>query len=175
MSEEFLCVRCARHMKTCCQTCEIYTTIGDLQRITDYTGRDDFYEFRAPANPAYIDQDDDPTWRDGVFQADGTRRVLKKQANGDCTFLGSAGCVLPLETRPLVCRIYPYDYTEAGIQDELSHGCPLELLKPEQTLIQALDMNVVDAERWRSMLYAEIHAEMNARGDAHSSPTSVSA
>ncbi len=148
-------------MKTCCQTCEIYTTIGDVQRIADYTGRDDFHEYRAPANPAYIDQDEDPTWRDGVFRADGSRRVVKKQASGDCTFLGAAGCILPLEVRPLVCRIYPYDYTEAGIQDELSHGCPVELLRPGQNLIQALDMNVADAEHWRAMLYAEIHAEMD--------------
>ena len=96
MSEEFLCVRCARHMKTCCQTCEIYTTLGDVQRIAAHVGREDFHEFRAPANPVYIDHDDDPTWRDGVFQADGSRRVLKKQAGGDCTFLGERGCVLPI-------------------------------------------------------------------------------
>ncbi len=45
---EFLCVRCARHMKTCCQTCEIYVSPGDVERISAHTGRRDFYEFRAP-------------------------------------------------------------------------------------------------------------------------------
>ena len=160
--DEFLCVRCSRHMKTCCQTCEIFTTPGDVQRIEQHIGRSDFYEFRQPANPLYADQDDDPIWRDNVFEADGSRRVLRKQANGDCTFLGSAGCVLPLEVRPLVCRIYPFDYTADGLVDELSEGCPLELLRPGQKLIEALDMNRVDAERWRSQLYAEIQLKKEA-------------
>ena len=48
-SAEFLCVRCARHMKTCCQTCEIYTTRGDLERIAAHTGLTGFSEHRAPA------------------------------------------------------------------------------------------------------------------------------
>jgi Fe-S-cluster containining protein len=153
-------------MQTCCQTCEIYATLGDVQRIAAHTGRDDFHEFRAPANPVYLDHDEDPTWRDGVFQPDGTRRVLKRERGGDCTFLGPHGCTLPGDVRPLVCRIYPYDYTEAGIiPDELAPGCPLELLRNGETLISALDMNIADAERWRSQLYAEIHAEMEGRED----------
>ena len=53
--------------------------------------------------------------------------MLKRQPDGDCTFLGEQGCVLPLETRPLICRLYPYDYSEQGIRDELAAGCPLEL------------------------------------------------
>ena len=36
------------------------------------------------------DQDDDPTWQRHVFRADGSRRILKRRANGDCTFLGEA-------------------------------------------------------------------------------------
>jgi Fe-S-cluster containining protein len=159
MSEEFLCIRCSRHMKTCCQTCDIYTTLGDVRRIEAYTGKTGFTEFRGPAKPEYADQDDDPTWRDNVFRADGTRRVLKKQPNGDCTFLGTAGCVLPLETRPLICRLYPFSYDESGITDELSEGCPTELLQIGQTLIEALDMNIEDARRWHRQLYDELPRE----------------
>jgi Fe-S-cluster containining protein len=159
MTTEFLCVRCARHMKTCCQTCDIFTTRGDVARIEAHTGQTGFTEFRPPKSPDYADQDDDPLWRDNVFQADGTRRVLKKQASGDCTFLGSAGCTLPLEVRPLVCRIYPYDYTAEGIQDDLAPGCPLELLAPGQGLIEALEMSRADAERWHEQLYAELQRE----------------
>jgi Fe-S-cluster containining protein len=153
-------------MKTCCQTCEILTTPGDVRRIEQYAGRSDFYEFRKPSDPAYADQDDDPIWRDHAFEPDGSRRVLRRQPSGDCTFLGSAGCVLPLEVRPLVCRIYPFDYTADGLADELSHGCPLELLRPGQGLLEALDMNRIDAERWRSQLYAEIQEKKDA-ADAH--------
>jgi Fe-S-cluster containining protein len=158
---EFLCVRCARHMKTCCQTAEVFVTQGDVARIERHTGQGSFAEFRRPDNPAYIhpEDDEDPVWRDSVFRSDGSRRVLKKQANGDCTFLGAAGCTLPLEVRPLVCRIYPFDYTSEGLQSELATGCPLELLPPGQGLIEALAMNRSDAERWRRQLYGELVGE----------------
>src|SRR5438132_1701662 len=130
-ADEFLCVRCARHMKTCCQTCQVHVTPGDVERIALYTARHDFHEYCAPDHATYEDHDDDPAWRDSVFRPDGTRRVLKKQAGGDCTFLGPRGCTLPLEVRPLVCRIYPFEYDEGGIKDdELAPGCPLELLRP---------------------------------------------
>jgi Fe-S-cluster containining protein len=157
---EFLCVRCARHMKTCCQTTEIFVTLGDVARIEAHTGRGDFHEFRPAHNPDYSDQDDDPIWRDAVFRPDGTRRVLKKQPGGDCTFLGTAGCTLPLKVRPLICRIYPYDYNAEGIVDELAPGCPLELLRPGLTLIDELGMNRAEAERWHEQLYHELRNEL---------------
>lgn len=166
---EFICVQCSRVQKTCCQVCEIHPTLGDVGRIKAFTGRTNFTEFRRPDDPRYADQDDDPIWRDGVFLPDGLRRVLKRQPNGDCTFLGAAGCVLPLEVRPLVCRMYPYEYTADGITTELSEGCPTHLLPPGVGILQALDMNAVDAERWRRQLYAEIQAGGPAAGeeDAH--------
>jgi uncharacterized protein len=158
-SDEFLCARCARHTQTCCQRSEIYVTPGDVRRIDEFSARRGYWEFRPAKNPAYADQDDDPVWRDNVFRPDGTRRVLKQQENGDCTFLGERGCVLPLEVRPLICRIYPYDYDASGIAADLATGCPLELLPPGQGLIQALDMNLNDARRWRDQLYEEIQLE----------------
>jgi Fe-S-cluster containining protein len=85
--------------------------------------------------------------------------VLRREPGGDCTFLGAAGCTLPLEVRPLVCRMYPYDYTEHGIRASLSEGCPTQLLRPGETLLRALDMRRDDAERWRAQLYAELALE----------------
>jgi hypothetical protein len=55
--------------------------------------------------------------------------------------------------------LYPYSYNEQGITNELSTGCPLELLRPGQGLIEALDMNLADARRWRDQLYEEIKLE----------------
>lgn len=160
MSEpEFLCVRCARHMRTCCQTCEIYVSPGDARRIATYVGNDEFHEFRRPEDAAYLDHDDDPPWRDHVFRRDGSRRVLKRQPSGDCTFLGPQGCILPLEVRPLVCRLYPYDYDAGGIQDEPARGCPTQLVRPGWDLIQELNMNLQDAQRWHRQLYEEIQLE----------------
>ena len=162
-SQDFLCVRCARHMKTCCQTSEVYVTVGDLQRISEFTGLSDFSEYRPADDPVYLEQDDDPIWRDNVFRADGTRRVLQRQEGGDCTFLGEQGCVLPLETRPLICRIYPFDYTADGLRERLARGCPTELLAEGQTLLEALDIKRSDAERWHQQLYREILSEGDAR------------
>jgi len=162
-SEEFLCVRCARHMKTCCQTSEIFVSLADVARIREASGREDFFERRAPHNPSYADQDDDPVWRDAVFGADGKRRVLRRRPDGDCTFLGPRGCELSLEIRPLVCRIYPFEYDATGIVDDsLDPRCPRELLKPRQGLLQALGMERADAERWRTQLYSELVAEPTA-------------
>ena len=61
--------------------------------------------------------------------------------------------------RPLVCRLHPFEYTEAGISEELSDSCPSHLLKHGQTLLIALDMNLEDARRWHRQLYAEIRGE----------------
>ena len=149
-------------MKTCCQTTEVHVTLGDVERISGFAGRDDFTEFRVPMNSAYADQADDAAWQQYVFREDGSRRVLKRQLNGDCTFLGSQGCVLPLETRPLVCRLYPYDYSEQGIHIELTPGCPLELLPPGVALIEELNIKLDDARRWHKQLYAEIQLEAAA-------------
>jgi Fe-S-cluster containining protein len=156
--EESLCSRCARVRKTCCYF-EIYVTPGDVKRIAAYSGRTDFHEFRVPADANYLDQDDDPAWRDQVAGEDGRRRVLKRRAGDACTFLGAHGCTLPLEVRPLVCRLHPYEYTEAGISEELSDSCPTHLLKHGQTLLIALDMNLEVARRWHRQLYAEIRCE----------------
>lgn len=156
---EFICVRCSKHQETCCQTSEVYTTLGDIRRIKEYTGKDDFYEDKLPCDPVYTKHDDDPIWYETAMQPDGKRRVLKRRENGDCTFLGSAGCVLPLETRPILCRLYPYDFNQNGIKTYLANGCPMELLKNGESLVMALDMNQKDAERWHQMLYQEILEE----------------
>jgi Fe-S-cluster containining protein len=166
---EFLCARCARHMKTCCQTAEVYVTPGDVERIAAHVGRSDFYEFRPADDPIYLEQSDDPTWEHYVFREDGTRRVLKVQPDGDCTFLGAQGCVLPLETRPLICRLYPFDYNADGIKDDLARGCPMELIRPGQTLLTELDIHRADAERWHRQLYAELPLEEDATDGAESS------
>ena len=171
--DEFLCARCARHTKTCCQDTDIYVTLGDVQRIADHTGRSGLTEFRAPHDPVYLEQDDDPTWKAHVFLEDGTRRVLRQQPNRDCMFLGTQGCSLPLEVRPLICRLYPFDYTDAGVKLEPAKGCPVELLRPQQQLLETLDMKREDAHRWHHQLYSELQQEPVAQMDRLFDSTSV--
>ncbi|MEX0703254.1 MAG: YkgJ family cysteine cluster protein [Planctomycetales bacterium] len=153
---ESLCARCARHQRTCCQDTEIYVTPGDVRRIAAETGRSDFVEFRPPRDPVYAAVDDDPSWQATVFRPDGTRRVLVQRGDGDCGFLGPQGCTLSASARPLVCRLYPFDYTAASIRPQPANGCPRELLAPGDDLLQVLDMLFADAVRWHGQLYAEI-------------------
>ncbi len=160
---DFLCARCARIQQTCCQDREVYITPGDVRRVTEHTGRGDFFEYLRPQDPIYLDQDDDPLWRDRVFQSDGTRRILCRQPSGDCVFLGTRGCTLPLEVRPLVCRLYPYDYTEQGILPRPAAGCPVQLLEPREPLMVALNMPLLQAQGWHAQLYQEIRQEESSR------------
>ena len=153
-----LCARCAQHERTCCQWTDILVTDGDIQRISAHVDRADFWEYRGPADPdAVKPQSHDPNWLIYTLRADGTRPQLKQQPSGDCTFLTPTGCSLPTEVRPLICRLYPYDYTEQRIAGTVP-GCPLYLLERGQTLSQGIGIRLEDAKRWRQQLYDELQA-----------------
>lgn len=156
---ELLCARCAVQQQTCCQRRDVYVTLQDVQRIGALAGRVDFWEFRVPQNPDYLDAGDDPLWLERVVRVDCSRRVLKQQPNGDCHFLGQAGCCLPLEVRPLVCRLHPLEYDERGIKPSLAGECPWDLLLPEQPKLSAVSLSKADAERWHRQLYEEVRQE----------------
>jgi len=154
--EEFLCARCARHQRTCCQDSEIHVTLADVRRITPHAEGAEFTEFRPPADPVYDQRIEDPFWHAHVFRPDGTRRILKRKPDGDCHFLGSQGCRLPGDVRPIVCRLYPFDYNENGILARLASGCPTELLTEGQQLLQVLGMASGVARELHAQLYREI-------------------
>ncbi len=139
-------------------------TAGDRERIAEHTGRTDFWADRVPTNPAYAAQDDDPNWLAWAFNADGSRPTLNRRESGDCGFLTPTGCSLPMEVRPLVCRLYPYTYTERGI-DGVSDECPREVIPPGDNILNVLDMRRADADRWHDMLYAELRT--GRRSDDH--------
>jgi Fe-S-cluster containining protein len=151
-----LCAKCAQHELTCCQGTEIFVTDGDVRRIATYVGRADFWEYRRPRDPVYLmHQPADPHWLCFTVRPDGTRPQLKHQRSGDCTFLAATGCTLPLEVRPLICRLYPYDYTEHGIAGTVP-GCPVYLLAKGQSLIEGIGIDTGDAKRWHAQLYSEL-------------------
>lgn len=152
------CARCAAMQRTCCQRAEILVTAGDVARIRRHAGRDSFWERRAPTDPAYAEFDpDDPEWSALTVQPDGTRRVLRRRANGDCTFLAETGCVLPVTVRPLVCRLYPHAYTAAGLIGVDSEYCPTAQLAPDgRPMTEVLDIPAATAEGWRRQLYEEL-------------------
>jgi len=159
MVTEILCAGCARISGSCCRGREIYITPADTARIASFIDRGDFAEWRAPENPDYSDQSDDPVWDSHVFRKDRTRRVLRRSPDGDCTFLGPAGCLLPETVRPLVCRLHPFTYTAAGIDAEPSSDCPRDLVPAGMSVFDALHMSTEQARLWHRMLYEEILKE----------------
>lgn len=150
---------CARHAQigvTCCQKSEILLTDGDKARISAHTGDDGFWEVRAPHDPVYrVEAHERDGWALG-FYPDGTRPVTKRKPNGDCTFLGHAGCVLPLDVRPIVCRLYPYSFDDERITGVEADRCPLEVVRPGGSIVEELGMDPAIAEDWRSQLYSEL-------------------
>ena len=151
-----LCARCAMQGRTCCQGREIYLTPGDVRRIRAHAGAFRFHEWARTTDPDYLDQDDDPVWRSHVIARDGSRRILCRTADGDCVFLTANGCRLPLEIRPLLCRLHPFTYTADHIDAEPDAGCPRQLLMSGETVFSAMDMPMALADIWHRQLYEEI-------------------
>lgn len=158
------CARCAAAQRTCCQRADVLVTIADVARIRAATGREDFVETRRPADPSYLEDDPtDPEWNVLVNRPDGTRRLLVRRAGGDCTFLGPLGCTLDEETRPNVCRLYPFTYDARGLTGEEPEYCPTAMLLPNGgRMTRLLDMGEAKAERWRARLYDELRADRSA-------------
>jgi Fe-S-cluster containining protein len=85
------------------------------------------------------------------------RRMLRRQPNGDCVFLGAQGCVLTSASRPLVCRLYPHDYHEGGLDGIDDSYCPTAHLSPDgRPMTEVLDVSQEDAIHWHRMLYQEL-------------------
>ena len=157
-----LCSECAAIQVTCCakELRDILVTMGDIARLSEQLGgAQDFWEYRQPVDPEYLDQDDDPNWNVYTLRPDGTRKVLKKTAARACIFLTETGCRFSEEVRPIVCRMFPFTYTEHGIDGIDESECPVHLLQDGQTLLAALDMWQEKAEKWRKMLYDELRTQ----------------
>lgn len=161
-ADDVLCARCARSHKTCCQQREIFLTLADRDRVAAHVGRTDFWEYKVPSDSAYVPDGSDPIWTRHAFRADRSRRILRTQANGDCTFLAPTGCSLPLQVRPLVCRLHPHHYDHQGLCG-LEQDCPTHLVRPGQDLMAALQMSDLElAHGWHAQLYLELSQEVPA-------------
>lgn len=154
-----LCAECARRGETCCQKVEIFVTLGDIERIAAYTGETDFHEWRDQEDPTYYRAEDDPVWVECTIRADGRRRFVKQKANGDCLMLTEQGCKLPLQVRPLICRLYPWDYGDEGLRGIIAEYCPTDVLPEGATPVEVIGIPEAQARQWRELLYEEIRWE----------------
>ncbi len=155
---EHFCAKCGRLGQTCCQRTQIFLTRGDVARLKA-AGADDIAEYAVPFDSSYTESAAlDPVWG-RIFGPDGRRRVIRHQAGGDCIFLGEKGCRFDVNTRPLVCRLYPFDYNQNAIKGVDAYYCPKPEADNEPLLLALLGMNRDEAEGWRKQLYAEIVEE----------------
>jgi Fe-S-cluster containining protein len=144
--------------RTCCQRAEVLVTAGDVERIRAASGSEDFFEYRRAEDESYLEFDSkDPDWLTLTVEADGTRRMLRRTHEGDCVFLGTGGCRLTLEVRPLVCRLYPLNYVESGFVGAAEEYCPVSVLSPDgRSMAEVLEVDPAEARRWHAALYQEL-------------------
>jgi uncharacterized protein len=162
-----LCNRCKDIQETCCQGSIIPLTRGDIERITRASGTSDFFIYTPCLQPTPTDIQDygyDPNWLQYTILKGSFHRLLKRDENKKCVFLSDHGCTLSEDTRPLICRLYPYSYNEFGmiglvLNENLS--CPLHLLKEGETPADVLEINSEEGECWRAQLYRELREEYN--------------
>ncbi len=72
--------------------------------------------------------------------------------------LGENGCLLPMAVRPLICRLHPYTYTEAGISG-VDPACPISRERDFSAVLEKLGMAMNEARRWHELLYCELHGD----------------
>lgn len=165
--DDSFCASCARQGSSCCQNTEIYCTPGDRRRIAAALGgRDDFHERRRSAFPDQIPDAEaaafDPPWA-ALFARHGERDVLKHRPNDDCVFLSPTGCALDMETRPLICRLYPFSYNHEAIVGVDACRCPQPASDNGALALALIGMDRERAEDWRHMLYKEIAEDLEDR------------
>lgn len=148
-----ICAGCAQAGTSCCVNRHIYVTAEDIRRIRQATGENDF-TVREAVFGAYADQTDDPAWSQYVLD-NKDRRVLQRRQDGSCHFLGREGCVMDLATRPILCRLYPFEYAEKGIQG-LDTQCPVSRCGDPERALQEMGMVPDNLDAWHRQLYREI-------------------
>lgn len=156
---QIACIDCSRTDACCCCGVEIYLTGGDVSRITKHNGisADEFSHFVAPTG-IYVDAAGDPGWNPLVLRPDGTRRIVKLRRDGSCTFLTSTGCSLPLDVRPLLCRIHPYDFDRQSLKG-VDADCPISAMPDQPAALKAIGMPRDAVATWHRALYSEILAD----------------
>ena len=166
-----VCEQCARLQKTCCERSdvEVALTEGDIIRIRRFYKANDFYR-RIPVPPELAATYENPDHHDatvslyvaGLFDAQGRRPILEKQADGRCLFVTGQGCVLPVEARPLLCRLYPYDWNDQRLLWIHAPYCPHEFSADEMDLVQKIG----DTKEIALNLVEQLYAELASKGEA---------
>jgi Fe-S-cluster containining protein len=110
--ERFFKFRCSG-CGNCCKDPLLPLTDQDVARITKKTG-DDALTFVRWVDRMGIDMDDEP--EAFVRLREGKRVMIMRQGKGGCHYLGADDRCTIYGSRPLGCRVFPFDatYTKNG-------------------------------------------------------------
>ncbi len=148
------CKRCALAGTSCCKNHQIVLTTGDFERIARFTGNQDF-SVTGPLIVEEIQTDYDPQWLPLIMESGNHVKFLRRTPEKTCILLTENGCQLPFDHRPLMCRLYPYTYTEDDILG-IDTACPISKENEWTKILEQLEMPSQKAREWRAMLYSEI-------------------
>jgi uncharacterized protein len=157
------CRECSKSGKTCCEICDVIVTNGDIARISAFTGRNDFFLLKPVseedrfeyANPRNVVKGSE-IYVKFFFNEEGRRNVLKRNEKGQCCLLTKDGCVLPFDFKPLVCRLYPYQWNDQRDIWVDCTDCPTELFKGEQEIKEHVCVSEEEALLLVNLFYDEI-------------------
>ncbi len=124
MKDPFVCARCAAKGPTCCEltpgTEEVCFPVSDYERERIRECVPDLGGFvMQPNTVVFIENllrlfpDQRRAVRE-IFPPGATHYRLEVDRFGKCVFLGSEGCLIPQEARPLYCRLFPFWTDENG-------------------------------------------------------------
>lgn len=157
-----ICKKCSQIIRTCCEkpTVDVALTNADIERIATVTQLRDFYELRdveggSYSSPANYSKEEE-IYIMNIFKKDGRRNVLKHKNNGKCVLLGDNGCIVSFDVRPLLCRIYPYDWNDNREIWLNPTYCPKELFKDENEMVENIAVDLNTARELVDQLYNEI-------------------
>ncbi|WP_460139038.1 YkgJ family cysteine cluster protein [Salidesulfovibrio brasiliensis] len=113
-----VCARCAQQGPTCCrleagqeEVC-FPLSVTEQERIREVLPDTGGFE-QEPNSRAFINNvrrlfpNEDEAVHE-LFPVKGTHVRLALGKDGSCRFLGPNGCVIPKESRPYYCRLYPF-------------------------------------------------------------------
>ena len=127
------CLKCAKKREDCCRTDYAkFTTLEDAERIASF--------LNAPINEVAVYSSlSDNDVKTELFKnkthgyyydfADKDKKVLqlKKKEDGSCVFLDDNGACKIYPVRPLICRVYPFWYSNDEVIEDSNgiSGCPI--------------------------------------------------
>jgi len=151
-----ICKECSKLQKTCCQDADIVVTDKDIERIMSL-GLFNFHDVVFSEKLTQSIFEDDPNYTRYVVDKTGKSQILKKQENGNCIFLSPIGCMLSMDIRPLVCRIYPYnDFNEFGKVNLAPMFCPKKFKMDSDIIHKEMGLSFDEAKHLVGQLYDEL-------------------